>query len=116
MWATADRPTQICLYKAFIQRQPPELYECSSQSLAQTDILLVQKFNRIMKELAAKGGIQGTNHSARKTMIQITCSTNIPDTIIMQLSGHEYHQSQSLQEAITGSAGVDVKPALHPPG
>ena len=44
-----------------------------------------------MKEMDDKGGIQGrkTNHSARKTMIQTLCSANVPDSTIMQLSGHK---------------------------
>jgi len=51
----------------------------------------VTLLNRIMKELAHKGGIQGkkTNHSARKTMIRTLCSANVPDSTIMQLSGHK---------------------------
>ena len=47
--------------------------------------------NRIMKELADRSGIQGrkTNHSARKTIIQTLCTANVPDSTIMQLSGHK---------------------------
>jgi len=106
MWATPDTPTRcpVRLYRAFIQRRPPEM--CAADSPFYLAVnhhrkptsfwykkqpLGVTLLNRIMKELADKGGIQGkkTNHSARKTMIQTLCSANVPDSTIMQLSGHK---------------------------
>ena len=91
MWATPDTPTRcpVRLYRAFIQRRPPEM--CAADSPFYLAVnhhrkptsfwykkqpLGVTLLNRIMKELADKGGIQGkkTNHSARKTMIQTLCS------------------------------------------
>ena len=35
------------------------------------------------------------NHSARKTMIQILCSANVPDSKITQLSGHKSYTSHN---------------------
>ena len=106
MWATPDRPTRcpVRLYKAFIQRRPLEM--CTADSPFYLTVnhhrkptsfwykkqpLGVTLLNRIMKELADKGVIQGRkmNHSARKTMIQTLCSANVPDSTIMQLSGHK---------------------------
>ena len=132
MWATPDRPTRcpVCLNKAFVEKRPPEMYAADSPFYLAVNHhrkptsfwykkqpLGFTLLNRIMKELADKGRIQGkkTNHSARKTMIQTLSSANVPDSTIMQLSGHEHHQPQSLQEAVTGSAEVNVKSPQHPP-
>ena len=115
MWATPDTPTRcpVRLYRAFIERRPSEM--CAADSPFYLAVnhhrkptsfwykkqpLGVTLLNRIMKELADKGGIQGkkTNHSARKTMIQTLCSANVPDSTIMQLAirTQEHHQPQSL--------------------
>ena len=78
------------LVQSIYSRRPPEM--CAADSPFYVGVnhhrkpisfwqpLGVTLLNRIMKELADKGGIQGkkTNHSARETMIQT-----------LQLSGHE---------------------------
>ena len=106
MWATPDSPARcpVRLYREFTQRRPPEM--CAADSRFYLTVnhhhkptsfwykkqpLSVTLLNRIMKELADKGGIHGKkkNHSARKTMIQTLCSANVPDSTIMQLSGHK---------------------------
>ena len=49
-----------------------------------------------MMKLVIEGtGITGrkTNHSARKTMVETLCRANIPDSTVMQLSGHKSVQS-----------------------
>ena len=33
--------------------------------------------------------IFATNHSARKTMVETLCRANVPDSTVMQLSGHK---------------------------
>ena len=99
MWATPDMPSRcpVRLYKTFAEKRPPEMSTPSShcQSPRHQNLLLVQKAttrcHTSQQDLAEKGGIQGnkTNHSARKTMIQTLCSANIPDSTIIQLSGHK---------------------------
>ena len=53
------------------------------------------RIGQFMKRIACDGSLKGrkTNHSARKTMIISLASSNIPDTQIMQLSGHRNVQS-----------------------
>ena len=48
-----------------------------------------------MKLMVQRTSITGrkTNHSARKTMVETLCHANIPDSIVMQLSGHKSVQS-----------------------
>ena len=99
IWTIPDRPAwcPVWLYKAFVQRRPPEM--CTADSPLYLAVnhnhnptsfwykkqpLGVTLLNRIMKELADKSGIEG-----RKTMIQTLCSAIIPDSTIMQLSGHK---------------------------
>ena len=48
------------------------------------------KLGLIMKSLAKQGDLKGkkTNHSVRKTMITTLAKNDIPETQIIQLSGH----------------------------
>ena len=108
MWATPDMPSRcpVRLYQKFAEKRPPDMctpnspfYLAVNHQLEGTKTfywykkqpLGVTLLGKFMKDLAEKGGIQGkkTNHSARKTMIQTLCSANIPDSTIMQLSGHK---------------------------
>ena len=49
----------------------------------------------MMKSVIEGTGITGrkTNHSTRKTMVETLCRANIPDSTVMQLSGHKSVQS-----------------------
>ena len=49
----------------------------------------------MMKSVVAGTSITGrkTNHSARKTMVETLCCSNIPDSTVMQRSGHKRVQS-----------------------
>lgn len=78
---TPDSP----FYLAVNHQRLPKSYWYKKQPLG------VTLLNRIMKELADRSGVQGrkTNHSARKTMIQTLWTANVPDSTIMQLSGHK---------------------------
>ena len=106
IWATPDMPSRcpVRLYRAFIQSRPPEActpdwpfyiavnhYHTSTSHWYKKQALGVSLLSRIMKELADRSRIQGrkTNHSAQKTMIQTLCTANVPDSTIMQLSGHK---------------------------
>lgn len=123
MWATLDTPSRcpVHLYRAFVHNRPPEM--CTPDSPFYLAInhqrssisywykkqpLGVTLLNRIMKELADRSGIQGrkTNHSAQKTMIQTLCTANIPDSTIIQLSGHK--SASSLNHYKTRPAAVHV--------
>ena len=118
MWATPDTPSRcsVRLYQTFVEKRPPEMctptspfYLAANHRHTPTSYwykkqpLGVTLPNRIMKELAEKGGLQGkkTNHSARKTMVQTLCSANVPDSTIMQLSGHKSVSSLNHYKAPT---------------
>ncbi len=55
----------------------------------------VTRIGTIMKKMAEHAGLKGkkTNHSARKTMVTNLTKSNVPDTQVMQLSGHRNIQS-----------------------
>ena len=46
--------------------------------------------NAAMQTLAAHANLSGrkTNHSARKTSVKMLCRNNLPDSMVMQLTGH----------------------------
>ena len=54
--------------------------------------MAVNKLNSLRKTMVNKSGLDEkrrlTNHNARKTMIQKSNDSNVPPTLIMQLSGH----------------------------
>ncbi len=53
------------------------------------------RINAIMKGMAASAGLSGgkTNHSARKTMVTYLTKNSVPETQIIQLTGHKNLQS-----------------------
>ncbi len=53
------------------------------------------RINTIMKRMAASAGLSGgeTNHSARKTMVAYLTKNSVPETQIIQLTGHKNLQS-----------------------
>ncbi len=53
------------------------------------------RINTIMKRMAASAGLSGgkTNHSARKTMVTCLTKNSVPETQIIQLTGHKNLQS-----------------------
>ncbi len=53
------------------------------------------RINTIMKGMAASAGLSGgkTNHSARKTMVTCLTKNSVPETQIIQLTGHKNLQS-----------------------
>ena len=55
----------------------------------------VNKLNGLMKTIATKAGLGPnlTNHSGRKTMMQILRDVKVPPTDIVQLSGHKNLQT-----------------------
>lgn len=55
----------------------------------------VNYIDRMMKTVVQGTSVTGrkTNHSARKTVVETLCQANIPDSSVMQLSGHKNVQS-----------------------
>ena len=55
-------------------------------------INIIRKF---MSRIATKAELSGrkTNHSARKTTVEKLCRSNIPDSMVMQVTGHKNVQS-----------------------
>ena len=53
------------------------------------------RIGKIMKKMAENAKLCGkkTNHSARKTMVTTLCKENVPETQIIQLTGHRNLQS-----------------------
>ena len=53
------------------------------------------RIGSIMKRMACSAGVTGkkTNHSARKTMVTALTNKNVPETQIIQLTGHKNLQS-----------------------
>ncbi len=54
------------------------------------------RINTIMKRMAASAGLSGkttTNHSARKTMVTCLTRNSVPETQIIELTGHINLQS-----------------------
>ena len=89
-----QRPSQMCqfhspFYLAVIYKPSPGSKRYKNQRLAK------DRIGQFMKRIASEGALSGkkTNHSVRKTMITSLASSNIPDTQIMQLSGHRNAQS-----------------------
>ena len=52
--------------------------------------LRIHQINGFMKTLAEIAELPGrkTNHSARKTTVQKLCNSGIPDSTVLQVSGH----------------------------
>ena len=77
----------------------------------------INKVNSLLKDMCVASGFNGkvTNHSARKTMIQKLKDNNVPDTDIIQLSGHRNLQSlnsynklnEDRQERLSNLLNVD---------
>ena len=110
MWATPENPARcpVALFKTFVSHRPPEM--CTADSPLYLAInhkrnddsfwykkqpLGVNHIDKMMKLLVKGTSITGrkTNHSARKTMVETLCQANIPDSTVMQLSGHKSVQS-----------------------
>lgn len=110
MWATPQIPKRcpVALFKTFIQYRPPEM--CKPESPLYLAInhrrsehsfwyknqpLGINQIDKMMKSLVSGTNVTGrkTNHSARKTMVETLCRANIPDSTVMQLSGHKSVQS-----------------------
>ena len=110
MWATPENPARcpVAFFKRFLSHRPPEM--CTPEAPLYLAInhrradysywykkqpLGVNYIDKMMKSVVEGTSITGrkTNHSARKTMVETLCRANIPDSTVMQLSGHKNVQS-----------------------
>ena len=110
MWATPENPSKcpVAIFKAFVKHRPPQM--CAADSPLYLAInrkrnedsfwykkqpLGVNHIDKMMKLLVKGTTITGrkTNHSARKTMVETLCRANVPDSTVMQLTGHKSVQS-----------------------
>ena len=83
------RTPEAPLYLAVNHKQADYSYWYKKQPLG------VNYIDKMMKSVVKGTSITGrkTNHSARKTMVETLCRANIPDSTVMQLSGHKSVQS-----------------------
>ena len=105
MFATPVCPDRcpVKLFKTFISHRPegmnlPEspFYSAVNQKLNEHSKLYkcqplgVHHINGFMKTLSEIAELPGrkTNHSARKTTVQKLCNSGIPDSTVLQVSGH----------------------------
>ena len=110
MRATPENPSRcpVTLFKTFLSCRPPEtrtpespLYLSINHKWADYSYwykkqpLGVNYIDRMMKSVVQGTSVTGRkmNHSARKTMVETLCWANIPDSTVMQLSGHKNVQS-----------------------
>ena len=110
MWSTPSCPQRcpVRLFELYVSKRPPEM--CNPDSplyLAINDKYKVfgnwykrqpmgqWRIGMIMKRMAEKAGLSGrkTNHSARKTAVENLCRAKVPDSQVMQFSGHRNVQS-----------------------
>lgn len=106
MWATQQREDRcpVALFRKFIDNRPPEMcqpdspfYLAINHNRKQGSFwykkqpLGVNQIDKIMKTILKGTSVTGrkTNHSARKTMVEKLCRANVPDSTVMQLSGHK---------------------------
>lgn len=121
MWSISedmdDNRNPVAIYKHYRDRRPESMLSpespfylgvnhvrhcsstdenfISSKSWFKAQPLGINMLNSLMKVMSKNVGIEGnvSNHSARKTMIQKLKNNNIPDTDIIQVSGHKNIQS-----------------------
>ena len=110
MWATPENPDRcpVALFKKFVSHRLKDMCQPDSPfylaiNHKRADYSLwykkqplgINHIDKMMKLVIAGTSITGrkTNHSARKTMVETLCRSNIPDSTVMQLSGHKSVQS-----------------------
>ena len=111
MWSTPQNNQQcpVRIYEKYLQKRPPQMCEPDSPFYLAVNYkpspaneywykqqkMGKERIGNIMKRMAAAADITGkkTNHSARKTMITALTKNDVPETQIMQLSGHTNVQS-----------------------
>ena len=98
----------VTLFKKFIDHRSPVMSQPESTFYLainhfkkcdsfwyKKQALGVNQIDKFMKSMVKNTSVIGrkTNHSARKTMVESLCRANIPDSTVMQLSGHKSIQS-----------------------
>ncbi len=110
MWSTPSNPEKcpVLIFEKYIAQQPNQM--CNPDSPFYLSInykpgdgthwykrqkMGKDRIGQIMKRISTQDSLQGrkTNHSARKTMITKLAHCDVPDSRIMQLSGHKNVQS-----------------------
>ena len=117
MWSTPHNMNRcpVRLFEAFASKRPPDMcYPEAPFYLAinynhtihgfwyKNQKMGIQRIGVIMKKMASYSCSSGkkTNHSARKTMITALVKNDIPETQIIQLSGHKnLHSLNSYKKA-----------------
>ena len=117
MWSTPHNMNRcpVRLFEAFASKRPPDMcYPEAPFYLAinynhtihgfwyKNQKMGIQRIGVIMKKMASYYCLSGkkTNHSARKTMITALVKNDIPETQIIQLSGHKnLHSLNSYKKA-----------------
>ena len=108
MWSTPQNPDRypVRLFELYLSKRPKDYCEVDSPGHYNHDVKLgsfwykrqrlgVSRPANMMKIMASKGGLQGnkTNHSARETCVTTLTRARVPETQIIQLTGHRNIQS-----------------------
>ena len=110
MWSTPHNPEQcpVQLFELYLSKRPTDYCDDDSPFYLAINYdakpggfwykrqkLGMNRLGNIMKIMASKAGLQGkkTNHSARKTCVITLTRANLPETQIIQLTGHRNVQS-----------------------
>ena len=108
MWST-PQIEQRCPVKKYIQKRPPQMCKIDSPFYLAVNYdpsstnefwykqqrMGKDRISSIMKRMGNTAEISGgkTNHSVRKTMVTALTKHNVPETQIIQLTGHKHLQS-----------------------
>ena len=143
MWATPENPERcpVALFKKFVAHRPPEMSTPNSPLYLTVNhrrsdysywykkqCLGVNYIDKMMKSVVSGTTITGrkTNHSARKTMVETLCRANIPDSTVMQLSGHKnvqnlnhykkpsMEQQKSMSHLLSNNCSIAQQPTPQP--
>ena len=100
---SADRPFYFAVNYTKLAQSSKPWFEAAPMG--------INKFNSLMKTMAQKGGLHAenlTNHSARKRMIQKLNDQEVPQTHIMQVSGHKNVQSLNNYSSLSEKQQRDI--------
>ena len=95
MWSTPQNTDRcpVRLFEQYLSKHPKDYCEVDSPLYLAINYdakLSVNRLGNIMKIMANRAGLQGnkTNHTARKTCVTTLISAKVPETQIIQLTGH----------------------------
>ena len=107
MWATPECPERcpVIIFEHFIKERPESMCKPGSpfylainwnnwttigSKWYKSQPLGINSINKFMKNISSNGELKGrkTNHSVRKTTVERLCQANVPDSTVIQVTGH----------------------------